>query len=69
MPVEIDIAHVAHLARIALTDEELATRKANWKGPKETIYASGALWKYSQLVGGGRLGAVTQRGAQADKDV
>ena len=28
MPVEIDIARVAHLARIALTDEELATYAA-----------------------------------------
>ena len=28
MPVEIDIAHVAHLARIALTDEELAAYAA-----------------------------------------
>ena len=52
-----------------LTDAELAERKANWKGPKETIYASGALWKYAQLVGGARLGAVTHPGAKDEKHI
>ena len=55
--------------KVDLTDDELATRKANWKGPKETIYASGALWKYAQLVGGARLGAVTHPGAKAEKHI
>ena len=32
-------------------DAEMAARKTKWKGPRETIYASGALWKYAQLVG------------------
>ncbi|MEJ6404193.1 dihydroxy-acid dehydratase [Yoonia sp. 2307UL14-13] len=54
---------------VDLTDEELATRKANWKGPKETIYASGALWKYAQLVGGAQKGAVTHPGAKAEKHI
>ena len=54
---------------VALTDEELAERKANWTGPRETIYASGALWKYAQLVGPTRLGAVTHPGAKAEKHV
>ena len=54
----ITIDAVKGVLSVDLTDEELATRKANWKGPKETIYASGALWKYAQLVGGARLGAV-----------
>jgi len=54
---------------VALSDDELATRKANWKGPKETIYASGALWKYSQLVGSARFGAVTHPGANEEKHV
>jgi dihydroxy-acid dehydratase len=52
---------------VALTDEELAARKENWVGPRETIYASGALWKYAQLVGPTRLGAVTHPGANAEK--
>ncbi|WP_028913980.1 dihydroxy-acid dehydratase [Pseudorhodobacter ferrugineus] len=54
---------------VALTDAELATRKANWKGPRQTEYDSGALWKYAQLVGGARLGAVTHPGAQAERHV
>lgn len=54
---------------IALTDEELATRKANWKGPRETIYASGALWKYAQQVGATNKGAVTHPGGKKEKHV
>jgi hypothetical protein len=34
---------------VALSDEELAARKADWSGPRDTIYATGALWKYAQL--------------------
>jgi dihydroxy-acid dehydratase len=54
---------------VALTDAELTARKANWKGPRETIYASGALWKYAQLVGPTRLGAVTHPGGKAERHV
>ena len=52
---------------VALGDDELARRKAEWKGPRETIYASGALWKYAQLVGATYKGAVTHPGGQAEK--
>ena len=54
---------------VDLTDEELAERRENWKGPRETIYASGALWKYAQLVGSTRLGALTHPGAKAEKHI
>ena len=54
---------------VDLSDDELAARKADWAGPKETIYASGALWKYAQLVGGARLGAVTHPGAKGEKHI
>ncbi len=54
---------------VALTDAELVQRKADWKGPRETLYASGALWKYAQLVGGARLGAVTHPGSRAERHV
>jgi dihydroxy-acid dehydratase len=54
---------------VDLSDAELAARKENWKGPKATIYESGALWKYAQLVGSTRLGAVTHPGAKAEKHV
>lgn len=52
---------------VALTDEELAERKANWKGPRDTIYGAGALWKYAQLVGGAYKGAVTHPGAKDER--
>ena len=52
---------------VDLTDEELAARKADWKGPRETIYASGALWKYAKLVGPTYQGAVTHPGGAAEK--
>ena len=54
---------------VALTDDELESRKADWAGPRETIYASGALWKYAQLVGETYKGAVTHPGGQAERHV
>ena len=51
---------------VAVSDEELAARRAAWTGPRPTIYASGALWKYAQLVGSTRLGAVTHPGGRAE---
>ncbi|WP_298259494.1 dihydroxy-acid dehydratase [uncultured Litoreibacter sp.] len=54
---------------VDLTDAVLAERKANWKGPRETIYASGALWKYSQLVGSAKLGACTHPGAKKEQHI
>ncbi|WP_299721907.1 dihydroxy-acid dehydratase [uncultured Tateyamaria sp.] len=52
---------------VDLSDEELAERKAAWAGPRETLYGSGALWKYAQLVGGAYKGAVTHPGAKAER--
>ena len=46
----------------------LAERRKSWR-PRETMYASGALWKYAQLVGPARQGAVTHPGAKAEKHV
>lgn len=54
---------------VDLTDDALAERKANWKGPRETIYATGALWKYAKLVGPAKFGAATHPGAQDEKHV
>jgi dihydroxy-acid dehydratase len=54
---------------VDLSEDELAARKADWKGPRETIYASGALWKYAQLVGETYKGAVTHPGGQAERHV
>lgn len=46
----------------------LEKRRATWK-PRETMYASGALWKYAQQVGPAREGAVTHPGGKAEKHV
>jgi dihydroxy-acid dehydratase len=54
---------------VALSDEELARRKAEWKGPRKTQYTSGAVHKFAKLVGGARWGAVTHPGAKAESHV
>ena len=54
---------------VDISDEDMVARREAWSGPKETIYASGALWKYAQLVGGAKDGAVTHPGAQAERHV
>jgi len=54
---------------VALSDDDLAARRAKWAGAKETLYASGALWKYAQLVGPTNKGAVTHPGAKAERHV
>lgn len=54
---------------VDLTDAELATRKASWKGARHTIYTAGALWKYAQLVGPTKHGAVTHPGAAKESHV
>jgi dihydroxy-acid dehydratase len=63
----ITINAVSGEISVALSDEDLATRKANWAGPRDTIYASGALWKYAQQVGATYMGAVTHPGGKAEK--
>jgi len=54
---------------VDLSDAELLDRRAAWAGPRETQYATGALWKYARLVGGARRGAVTHPGAVAERHV
>ena len=54
---------------VDLSDDELARRKEAWSGPRPTDYASGAIWKFAQLVGPTRLGAVTHPGAKAEKHI
>ena len=48
---------------VKLSDEELEERRQVWK-PRKTNYNSGALYKYAQLVGPARDGAVTHPGAK-----
>ena len=53
--------------KVKLTQKELRARKKEWTGPRETIYGSGALWKYAQLVGATKDGAVTHPGGAAER--
>ena len=62
----ITIDAVEGVLSVDLSDDELAKRKADWPGARPTNYASGALWKYAQLVGSTYKGAVTHPGAQAE---
>jgi dihydroxy-acid dehydratase len=51
---------------VNVSEAELAERAKSWK-PRETEYASGAIWKYAQLVGPARYGALTTPGAEKEK--
>jgi len=59
----IDAAHGT--IDVALSDAELAARRAAWQ-PRRTDYQSGAIWKYAQGVGPAHLGAVTHPGGAAE---
>ena len=54
---------------VAVSDAEMATRKAAWAGPRKTAYTSGAIYKFTQLVGGARWGAVTHPGAKGESHI
>ncbi|MEM6712987.1 MAG: dihydroxy-acid dehydratase [Pseudomonadota bacterium] len=51
---------------VDLSAQELEDRKKDWK-PRETDHTSGVLWKYAQLVGSARYGALTHPGGKAEK--
>ena len=50
---------------VNVTEAELAERARDWK-PRGTEYGSGAIWKYAQLVGPARYGALTTPGADKE---
>jgi len=52
---------------VDVSEEEFDKRKADWQ-PRETPYGSGAIWKYAQLVGPARYGALTNPGAKHEKE-
>lgn len=54
---------------VAVSDEDLAKRRAEWKGPRVTAYTSGAVHKFAKLCGGARWGAVTHPGAKGESHV
>lgn len=53
---------------LEVSEGELASRREKWRA-RETLYASGALWKYAQLVGPAFSGAVTHPGAAAERHI
>lgn len=63
---KITIDAVSGKIDVELSESEIASRKASWV-KRENDYQSGALWKYAQTVGSARFGAVTHRGAKAEK--
>jgi dihydroxy-acid dehydratase len=62
----IDLDAVAGTLGVRLSEAELAERRAAWR-PRETDYASGAIWKYAEQVGSARKGAVTHPGGAVEK--
>ncbi len=54
---------------VDIAEDEMERRRAAWSGARPTNYASGALWKYAQLVGATYLGAVTHPGAREETHV
>jgi dihydroxy-acid dehydratase len=61
----IEIDAEAGTLNAKVSDTEWEARRSDWR-PRETDYRSGALWKYAQLVGSARDGAVTHPGAAAE---
>jgi dihydroxy-acid dehydratase len=63
----ITIDAVEGTISVNVTEEEFAKRKAGW-APRESQFGSGAIWKYAQLVGPARYGALTNPGAKGEKE-
>lgn len=62
---EITIDAEKGILDVAISQAELAKRKAEWK-PRGNIHTSGALWKYAQQVGAARTGATTHGGGASE---
>jgi dihydroxy-acid dehydratase len=64
----IAIDAVAGTIDLEVPEDVLAERRARWQ-PRTNDYQSGALWRYSQIVGKARYGALTHPGAKAETHV
>jgi dihydroxy-acid dehydratase len=64
--ISIDCA--AGTITLHVDDATLTTRRAGW-APRATDYQSGAIWRYAQLVGPARYGAVLHPGARKETHV
>lgn len=61
----ISIDAEAGTLEVKLTAGELEARRAEWR-PRQTDYQTGTLWKYAQLVGPAKDGAVTHPGGSEE---
>jgi dihydroxy-acid dehydratase len=64
----ISIDAEAGTISLDVPDTVLAERLKSWQ-PRTNNYQSGALWRYSQVVGKARFGAITHPGAKAETHV
>jgi dihydroxy-acid dehydratase len=63
----ITIDAVAGTIEVDVSDDEFERRKTTWSPPGNQ-FGSGAIWKYAQLVGPARYGALTNPGAKGEKE-
>ncbi len=61
----IDIDAENGTLAVRVPDAELEARRLKWR-PRPTDYRSGAIWKFAQMVGPARYGAVTHPGGAAE---
>ena len=61
----ISIDAEAGTIELDVPEDVLAERRKSWQ-PRTNDYQSGALWRYSQIVGPARYGAITHPGAKAE---
>jgi dihydroxy-acid dehydratase len=61
----IEIDAVSGTLDAKVSNAEWEARRRDWQ-PRETDYRSGAIWKYAQVVGSARDGAVTHPGGAAE---
>jgi dihydroxy-acid dehydratase len=58
----------AGIMNLEVAEDVLTARRARWT-PRETLYGSGALWKFANSVGPAHLGAVTHPGMKAERHI
>jgi dihydroxy-acid dehydratase len=64
----IDIDAETGSLSVRIDEKVLLARHKSWK-PRNTDLQSGAIWKYAQIVGAARYGAITHPGALAETHV
>ena len=65
---EIEIDAKKGTINLLVSNDEILSRQKKWK-PRSNNFSSGALWKYAEVVGSARYGAVTHPGAKKETKV